>query len=54
MLNSQKLDPGCSSRILDLDFSHPGSRGQKSTGSGGELRQAAIEGLGVKFNYIMD
>jgi hypothetical protein len=33
-LSSQKYDPGCLSRIPDLDFfSHPGSLGQKSTGS---------------------
>ncbi len=32
-LSSKKYDPGCSSRILMLTFSHPGSRGQKGTQS---------------------
>jgi hypothetical protein len=32
-LSSQKYDPGCSSRIRVLIFFHPGSRGQKGTGS---------------------
>jgi hypothetical protein len=35
-LSSRKYDPGFSSRIPDLDFlpiPHPGSRGQKGTGS---------------------
>ncbi len=32
-LSSKKYDPGCSSRIRMLTFSHPGSRGQKSTQS---------------------
>jgi hypothetical protein len=32
-LSSKKYDPGCSSRIQMLTFSHPGSRGQKGTQS---------------------
>jgi hypothetical protein len=32
-LSSKKYDPGCSSRIRMLTFSHPGSRGQKGTQS---------------------
>jgi hypothetical protein len=31
-LNSQKYDPGCSSRIRILIFTHPGSRDQKGIG----------------------
>ncbi len=32
-LSSKKYDPGCSSRIRIMTFSHPGSKGQKSTQS---------------------
>jgi hypothetical protein len=32
-LSSKKYDPGCSSRIRMLTFSHPGFRGQKGTQS---------------------
>ncbi len=31
--SSQKYNPGCSPRILSMDFFHPRCRGQKSTGS---------------------
>jgi hypothetical protein len=33
VLSSKKYNPGCSSRIRMLTFSHPGSRGQKGTQS---------------------
>jgi hypothetical protein len=42
-LSSKKYDPGCSSRIRMLTFSHhdPGSRGQKSTQSRIRIRNTA-------------
>jgi hypothetical protein len=47
-LSSKKYDPGCSSRIRMLTFSHPGSRGQKQccgsgmifSGSGSDFSQS--------------
>ncbi len=44
-LSTQKYDPGCSSRILILLFTHPGSRGQKGTGSRIRIRNTASRTL---------
>jgi hypothetical protein len=39
-LSFRKYDPGCSSRIRILPFTHPGSRGQKGIGS--RIRNTAV------------
>jgi hypothetical protein len=41
-LSSQKYDPGFSSRIRILVFTHPGSGGQKGTGSRIRIRNTAF------------
>ncbi len=41
-LSSKKYDPGCSSRIRMLTFSHPGSRGQKGTQSRIRIRNTGF------------
>jgi hypothetical protein len=48
-LNSRKYDQGCSSQIWIPDPAHPGSRGQKGTGSRIRIRYTAFDkGLCLK------
>jgi hypothetical protein len=47
-LSSKKYDPGCSSRIRMLTFSHPGSRGQKDTQSRIRIRNTRIRNTRIR------
>jgi hypothetical protein len=51
-LSSRKYDPGCSSRIRMLTSTHPGSRGQKGTGSRIRIRNTDSKVYSGKLKWI--